>query len=215
MLLGEIIDQVHETVRRPDKTAVINQRILQAVRTMHAVAAFPRDRTEWVIGLADITFAANSVTVGTFTLPDDVRLLEQVAALDVYGNIIGAPLDIINISEVVKRRTLYGSAVSTCYQINGGVSFYAGAQVNSFLVSGITHRPTKAVVSNTDGTMRAMTDPAIAGYSDWLLDSMPLAVIDQALGFALASVGNQKLASTHLSVVQNQHIPELLMNAQE
>jgi len=209
MLLGEIITLVHDTIRRPDKEALIDQRILQAVRATHAIGPFPLDRVEWIIPTSDISFNTTDPAIGHFDQPRDVRLPEIVQPLDASCAPVGDPLKLIEISEVIKCKTLNGNAAGTAYRVDGGISFHAHAEVTAISLTGITHRPAWDVVYNANGTTRAMTDSTITLYTDWLLDYLPLAVVDNALGFALASVGEAALSRTHLALVAETHIPVL------
>lgn len=209
MLMSELIAMVKDIVRRPELDSKIEWETVRAVRTLHCIAEFEKDKLEVVLPHASITFSSNSL-VGEVSYPYDMRTISDVSGTDSSGNII-VDFDKVTLGELRKLRQR-NEDWNTYYLHGNKLSFKSKVAVDNLVVFGVAYFPGYAILSNTDGSSRDISAVEIANYSDWLLEFHGDAVLDYCVGSVCAKIGESELASFHLTRFDNVHRPVLLLN---
>lgn len=196
MLMSELIQHVRSLVLRPDLADLLAMRTVQAVRALHQYAEYESDVVEVTVPNAEITYAAGSQTVGTLQLPLDARRVIALEGRDVQGKVLPRDFNKTALSAVSKLRRS-NQDFYTYYQTGRTLSFKAADSVHSLVMAYVSYMPPYAVVYLPNGSLRPVTDAALANYTDWLMQNHTLAVMDFAVAYVAAAVGDAELAAAY------------------
>ena len=192
--LSELMTEVKDIVRRPELDALVEAKVIAAVRACHAICEAERDRIELVVPVT-----GGAAVIGTAPVSLDMRLISTVDGEDANGNLVDE-FEIISPSEVSKRRRL-GKLAGTCYTVNNGLSFQASAETTNLIITGLGIFPQPSIMLDTDGTRLPIgSTPAIDDYHDWVTDTFDTAIIHYAVGHIESMKGNKDLSNTNLKI---------------
>ncbi len=118
MLLSEIIDDVVDTLRRPDLRNFVTTRVRQQVKLLHGMDNFPRDKVEQVITVQNPGIVVRSA------LPAFWRKFDSIMPIDSGGTrikLMTDTVDFIGFREVDPRKTMgfHDCADTNYYYIAG------------------------------------------------------------------------------------------------
>jgi len=199
--LWEVLQTVKDTVRRPDLDSLVELRVLGAISACHALAECERDRLE------TLTAVTVPAYIGSVAYDKDFRVREKVLAYDVDQNLI-VELAQKTTSELAKLKLL-GQDINTCYIVDGNISFQCDTQVHYIYVSGYTHAVPPSLISDPiTGARQEITElGALGTYTDWILETYEIAVIDYAVAQIENLKGNKELARSFQIEFRDIHSP--------
>lgn len=210
MNFADLYNRIVNVVTRPELDSHIRLNCIQAVRSMHSLACFPRDLEVITVPNNDITFTSSDLTAGYFTLPSEIRYLDFVQSLKADTSVQGNPFKLCSLGELHKRK-LMRDDFDTCYLAGNNINFKSSSAVsNGIAVVGYVYRPSLSLLTNVDGSSISPDDPTILAYHDWLMDGHEGAVVDYTFQYVCSAIGEIKLAKYYIDIWQITHREAIL-----
>ena len=197
--LWEVLTEVKDIVRRPDLDALVNARVIAAIRACHAVAPCDRDLIEVDV----VVDGGLPVQIGTAEFSNDFRTLERFVHVLNANDEIVARLEKHSTSEISKLRRMFQDT-DTFYIANNKISFKSSVPASKLLITGYSHCPPPSLLLDPlTGAREAITELGPIGtYTDWILQAFDIAIIDYAVGYIEGMQGNSEIARLHRDIFE-------------